>query len=96
MRIGRVTGNVVSVVKEPTHAGKKLLIVSFLDGRGELLDEEYIYADAAGAGVGDMVLVSEDGTAAELEFEHDEICSHDGVIVGVVDGVFTEQMNYKF
>ena len=87
MRIGRVTGNVVSVIKEPTHQAKKLLIVSFLNSEGALLEEEYIYADIAGAGVGDMVLVSEDGGAAELEFEQDELCSLDGVIVGVIDSV---------
>ena len=87
MRIGRITGNVVSVIKEPTHLAKKLLIVSFFGSDGTLLEEEHIFADVAGAGVGDTVLVTEDGGAAALEFAQDELCSLDGVIVGVVDDI---------
>ena len=86
MRVGRVVGNIVSVIKEPTHIGKKMMLIRFLNDRGEELDDEYVYADAAGAGVGDLVLVSEDGSAAETEFHlENDVCTFDGVIVGVVD-----------
>ncbi len=88
MRVGRVVGNIVSVIKEPTHIGKKMMLIRFLNDRGEELDDEYVYADAAGAGVGDLVLVSEDGSAAETEFHlENDVCTFDGVIVGVVDSM---------
>ena len=88
MRVGRVVGNIVSVIKEPTHIGKKMMLIRFLNDKGEEMDDEYVYADAAGAGVGDLVLVSEDGGAAETEFHlENDVCTFDGVIVGVVDAV---------
>lgn len=88
MRVGRVVGNIVSVIKEPTHIGKKMMLIRFLNDHGEELDDEYVYADAAGAGVGDLVLVSEDGSAAETEFHlENDVCTFDGVIVGVVDSM---------
>jgi len=89
MRIARVTGNLVSTIKEPTHAGRKLMLVSFLRLDGTLAPGEYVYADAAGAGVGDTVLVCEEGSAAEVEFElENDVCVFDGVIVGVVDNIY--------
>ncbi len=89
MRVGRVVGNLVSVIKEPTHIGKKMMLIRFLNDKGEEMEDEHVYADAAGAGVGDLVLVSEDGSAAETEFHlENDVCTFDGVIVGVVDRVF--------
>ena len=89
MRVGRVVGNLVSVIKEPTHIGKKMMLIRFLDNKGEESEEEYVYADASGAGVGDLVLVSEDGSAAETEFHlENDVCTFDGVIVGVVDRLY--------
>ena len=86
MRVGKVVGNLVSTIKEPAHMGKKLLLVSFLDEQGKETEEEYVYADAAGSGIGDLVLVSEDGSAAATEFGLDrDDCTLDGVILGVVD-----------
>ena len=89
MRVGRVVGNLVSVIKEPTHIGKKMMLIRFLNDKGEETEEEYVYADASGAGVGDLVLVSEDGSAAETEFHlENDVCTFDGVIVGVVDRLY--------
>ena len=89
MRVGRVVGNLVSVIKEPTHIGKKMMLIRFLNDKGEETEEEYVYADASGAGIGDLVLVSEDGSAAETEFHlENDVCTFDGVIVGVVDRLY--------
>ena len=88
MRVGRVVGNIVSTVKEPTHVGKKLMLIRFLDNKGEEIEDEYVYADAAGCGVGDLVFVSEEGSAAETEFHLEgDVCTFDGVICGVVDSM---------
>lgn len=85
MRIGRVVGNMVSVIHDPCHDGHKFLLVRFLDGEGRGT-EEGVFADSANAGIGDLVLVSEDGGAAELVFGlEDKVCVFDGLIVGVID-----------
>ena len=92
MRVGRVVGNIVSVIKEPTHVGKKMMLIRFLDHDGQETEEEHIYADAAGAGIGDLVLVSEDGSAAETEFHlQDDVCTFDGVIVGILDHMYFDK-----
>ncbi len=91
MRVARVVGNIVSVIKEPCHQGKKLMLVSFLDDEGKELPEEHVYVDASGAGIGDIVLVCEDGGAAELEFDlAGGDCIFDGLIVGIVDSMQPE------
>lgn len=82
MRIGRVVGNMVSVIRDPCHDGHKFLLVRFQDREGE----EGVFADSANAGIGDLVLVCEDGGAAEIVFELEQkTCVFDGLIVGVID-----------
>ena len=86
MRVGQVYGNMVTVIHDPAHDGKKFLLVRFYDNDGNVY-EEGVYADSAtNAGVGDMVLVCEDGDAAEMLLDlNGGPCVFDGCIVGVVD-----------
>ena len=56
----------MSTVKDPSHAGQKLMIVDFLDGAGRRTGENAVVFDAAQAGVGDVVLVSTDGGASAI------------------------------
>lgn len=85
MRMGRVVGNMVSVIHDVQHSGKKFLLVRFYDDEGNLV-EEGVYADSANAGTGDLVLVCEDGDAAEMIFDLDgEAVVFDGLILGVID-----------
>lgn len=83
--MGRVVGNMVSVIHDVQHSGKKFLLVRFYDDEGNLV-EEGVYADSANAGTGDLVLVCEDGDAAEMIFDLDgEAVVFDGLILGVID-----------
>ena len=66
MKIARVTGTVVSTVKYEKYRGYKLLKVRHLTLEGELTGEELIALDAADAGIGDIVLVNNDGGAAQM------------------------------
>lgn len=85
MRIGRVVGNMVSVIHDIQHSGKKFLLVRFYD-LDENLIEEGVYADTANAGIGDLVLVCEDGDAAAMILGLEgETVVFDGVILGVID-----------
>ncbi len=64
------------------------MLVCFLDDEGAELPEEYVFVDAAGAGIGDTVLVCEDGGAAEMELGlTGKDCVFDGLILGIVDCV---------
>jgi len=79
MKLAKVVGNVVSIVKDATYHGYKLMIVSYL---GE--DRHEIAFDGANAGVGDIVLVVCDGGACNLVLGDHEVIV-DVTICGVVD-----------
>lgn len=66
MKIARVTGTVVSTDKYEKYRGYKLLKVRHLTLEGEMTGEELIALDAADAGIGDIVLVNNDGGAAQM------------------------------
>ena len=78
MKIARVTGTVVSTVKY------KLLKVRHLTLEGEMTGEELIALDAADAGIGDIVLVNNDGGAAQM-ITGDKTLIASVTICGVVD-----------
>ena len=65
MKIARVTGTVVSTIKYEKYVGMKLLRVRHLTLDGQPTGEELIALDAADAGIGDIVLVNNDGGAAQ-------------------------------
>ena len=86
MKLGRVSGTVVSTVNTPVYEGRRLLVCDLLDARGEPLGDYLIAVDSVGAGVGEPVLVLDEGNGARQVFD-----SPDGpvrsVIVGIVDHV---------
>ncbi len=87
MYLARVVGDVVSTHKNERLTGKKLLLVKRLD----LEDSpdpgvEVIALDVVDAGVGDKVLVVQEGSSARKIFNDDRIPVQ-AVIVGVVDRV---------
>ncbi len=84
MKIARVTGTVVSTVKDEKYRGYKLLKVRHLTLEGEMTGEELIALDAADAGIGDIVLVNNDGGAAQM-ITGDKTLIASVTICGVVD-----------
>lgn len=84
MKIARVTGTVVSTVKYEKYCGYKLLKVRHLTLEGEMTGEELIALDAADAGIGDIVLVNNDGGAAQM-ITGDKTLIASVTICGVVD-----------
>jgi ethanolamine utilization protein EutN len=63
MRLARVTGTVTGTMKEKSLVGQRLLIVDLVGPDGDIQDAGHVAADAVGAGVGDVVLVTT-GSAA--------------------------------
>ena len=85
MRLAKVVGNVVSTIKDEGYAGQKLMIVEFFDRDGNPDGPRVIAFDCADAGIGDMVLVNNEGWSANM-FLGDH-CIADLTICGVVDSI---------
>jgi len=86
MYIGKVIGTVVATVKIPHLHGRKLLMVDQLDLEGAETGNYDIAVDVAQAGVGDTVLVIDEGNGARqiLGLKPGAVRA---VIVGIVDEV---------
>ena len=91
MYLARVVGDVVSTHKNDRLVGKKLLLVKKLTLDDTLDDSvEVIALDVVDAGVGDKVLVVQEGSSARTLFNDPKIPVQ-AVIVGVVDRVDIER-----
>lgn len=91
MFIASVVGNVVSTHKNERLTGKKLLLVRRLDLDGsQTSDRETIALDVVDAGVGDRVLVVQEGSSARRILD-DEKIPVQAVIVGIVETVTVER-----
>ena len=72
--------------KEPSHHGRKILLVQPLDLGGEEAGDALLALDGVDAGVGDRVLIVQEGWSAAATVER-TMASIDAAVVGVVDAV---------
>ena len=86
MRIGRVTGALVSTQKHEKLDGAKLLLVQPIDSDGHASGVTVLAVDAAQAGIGDTVLLVMEGRAAGQVLRR-RAAPVDTAIVGVIDSV---------
>jgi len=86
MYIGQVAGTVVATIKHEAFAGHKLLLVERLDLEGQPTADYDICVDTARAGVGDRVLVLDEGNGARQVLNM-KVAPIRAVVVGVVDEV---------
>ncbi len=87
MLLGKVIGNVVSTVKESCYHGLKTLWVQPIDAEGNPKGDAIITFDVVDAGVGDRVLVIQEGGSAQLVLGMTEPSPIGSAIVAVVDSV---------
>jgi ethanolamine utilization protein EutN len=64
MKLARVVGTVVGAAHHPAYDGQKLLVVEPLDEQGTAAGASFLAVDTAQAGVGDVVLVNQEGNGA--------------------------------
>lgn len=88
MKIGRVSGNVVSTINHPFFDGQRLMICDLIDPHGET-GGYTIAVDTVGAGVGETVLINDEGNSARQIFDLTTGPIR-AVIVGIVDSVDME------
>ena len=86
MILGRVLGEVVATQKHPSHQGRKLLVVQPVNPDDSARGETVLALDAVDAGVGDRVLVVQEGYAAMSAAGRID-APIDMTIVGIVDAV---------
>lgn len=86
MYIGRVSGTVVATIKHEAFHGRKLLVVDKLNLDGDPTGEYDICVDVAQAGVGDRVIVIDEGNGARQILRR-KVAPVRAVVVGVVDDV---------
>lgn len=86
MYIGQVTGTVVATIKHDAFHGRKLLVVDKLSPEGDPTGDYDICVDVVQAGVGDRVLVIDEGNGARQILRR-EVAPVRAVVVGIVDDV---------
>ncbi len=86
MYTDRVIGDIVSTINHPFYDNRKLLVVEKTDEHGKPTNDYVIAIDVVDAGVGEPVLVIDEGNSARQVFD-----SANGpvrsVIVGIIDEV---------
>ena len=83
MIIGRVIGNVVSVIKDSSYDGFKLLVVQEMNIDGTYDDNFYISADLIGVGNDEVVMVTCGTSSRATEETHEKPI--DSVIVAKIN-----------
>ncbi len=86
MKICRVVGSVVSTIKYKLFQGEKLLIVQPYDLEGNPKGADLIAFDKVSAGVGDYVLVIQEGHAAAMVLDKPKLPAH-CVVIAVIDKI---------
>lgn len=95
MQLAKVVGNLVSTVKNEGVRGKKLLFVQPVDEKLKPFGDELLAIDGVGAGIGDTVLILNEGKSARMitnannMYAPIELC-----IAGIVDSIKTKK-EYK-
>jgi len=89
MLTGRVIGEIVSTINHPFYDAKKLLVVEATDPNGSPRDEYVIAIDIVDAGVGEAVLVNNEGNGARDIFQAPNAPVR-SVVVGIIDAISTE------
>ncbi|MFA6400128.1 MAG: EutN/CcmL family microcompartment protein [Salinivirgaceae bacterium] len=87
MILAKIIGNVVSTIKAKGYESKKILIVQPIDTNGNLIGKSLLAIDAVQAGVGDIVLVLDEGNSARTILNEPDSLTVKTVIVGIVDQI---------
>jgi microcompartment protein CcmK/EutM len=82
--IAKVLGTVVASVKHEVYQGKKIMVVQPVDLHGNYKGNSLLAIDEVRAGVGDTVLVLNEGSSAR-QVVNNELAPLRAVIMGVVD-----------
>lgn len=86
MKLARVAGTVVATIKDTTFDDQRVLLCDYVSPEGEPTGGYVIAVDVVGAGVGETVLVLDEGTGAR-QIMGMKTAPIRAVVVGIVDDV---------
>ena len=86
MTLGRVIGTVVSTAKLQALTGHKILMVQPVDPQGQEAGAVTLALDSVQAGVGDTVLIIDEGNSSRM-IVGDSMAPIRTMVVGIVDQV---------
>ena len=89
MIIGKVTGTIYSTINHKYYDGKKLMIVDKLDGHRNPTGKYLIAIDSVEAGIGDTVLIVDEGNSAR-QIVKDDTAPLRSIIVGIIDDIYID------
>lgn len=92
MILGRVSGAIHSTVNHPFYDNKRLLIVDRMTPDRKLTGKYLIAVDTVYAGMGETVLVIDEGNSARQVVD-DDMAPIRSIIIGVVDQVALKEDN---
>jgi microcompartment protein CcmK/EutM len=90
MTLARVVANVVSTEKHPHYTGQKILVVQPVDPAGAPKGRSLLAVDGVQAGIGDLVLVVDEGGSARAVIGEESAVTIRTAICGIVDRVDVE------
>ncbi|MBI5095500.1 MAG: EutN/CcmL family microcompartment protein [Candidatus Hydrogenedentes bacterium] len=90
MKIARVIAPVVATQKHPSYNGLKTFLVKPLKLDGSAENATFVAIDRVQAGVGDLVLLMQEGSSARFIL-NDKDAPARSVIVGVIDHMEIEK-----
>ena len=85
--LAEVIGTVNATVKHPHYCGQKLLLVRPIKPDGSAAGKSLIAVDAVQAGVGDRVVIFDEGGSARAMLDYADGVTIRTVIGGIVDAV---------
>ena len=86
MTLCKVIGTLVSTQKNEQLRGHKILVVQPIDLESRFVGRDILAIDSVDAGVGDTVLIIQEGAGAHQVLKNTKIPVH-SVVVAVVDGL---------
>ena len=90
MTLARVVASVVSTEKHEHYRGRKILVVQPVDPEGKPKGKPLVAVDGVQAGIGDLVLVVDEGGSARMTIKDADAVTIRTAICGIVDRVDLE------
>ena len=85
MLIAKVIGNVVATQKNQRYEGTRAMLCRQITPEGDEMDYTCIALDSVNSGVGDIVIIAQEGWSASTAATGRSGAAIDSAIIGVVD-----------
>ena len=90
MTLAKVVASIVSTEKHEHYRGRKILVVQSVDPEGNPKGKSLVAVDGVQAGIGDLVLVVDEGGSARMTIGDADAVTVRTAICGIVDRVDRE------